>query len=237
MDPQANLHPDLHDLHAHRGASRFFPGQRETESLQLHIRKHWLAEVLIFLRFFLLTLVLPAIIIAILGVIGTLRTDVWHTIYFTMSVYLIFAWLYTFIEFMKNELSILIVTNERVIDFEMSSLFDHRISEANLDRIQDVIGQTHGVLGMFFDIGDIEVQTAGGELLFVAKMTKFPQFTARKILNVQRQSLMQRRAIDQSGGTTSIRKRSGDPLSDEEILRLRQITPARRGNDPRIGGV
>jgi uncharacterized membrane protein YdbT with pleckstrin-like domain len=227
------MHPDFQELHAHRGAPRFFPGQRDTEVLQLFIRKHWLAEAFIFLRFLILTIIFPAVVVTLLAYLGTLSENVWQIIYFGIGIYLLFAWLHTFIEFMKNELSALVVTNDRVIDFEMSSLFDHRISEANLDRIQDVIGRTHGVLGTFFDIGDIDIQTAGGELLFLAKMTKSPQFTARKVLNVQRQSLMRRRSVDHSATPANLKKRPGDNLSDEEILRLRGAGSTRRNSDAR----
>lgn len=250
MPDEPIVHPDLQNLHSHAGNRKnFFPGQRETEHVHLCIRRHWLVELGIFGRFFVLAIVTPLIILTIASVFdylfGLRLMNSNGVFLLGVALYLLFVWLYTFIEFMKNELSIVLITNERVIDIEQTSLFDHRILEANLDRIQDVLGTMRGFLGTFFDVGDLEIQTAGTEFAIISKTIKHPQFTARKILNIQRQSLSQRRAIDQtrtsSPPITTLRRRTGDDghLSDAEILKLRGLADNRRASDQRnsIDGV
>jgi membrane protein YdbS with pleckstrin-like domain len=53
-----------------------------------------------------------------------------------------------------------IVTTERVIDFDFNNLIYKRVSDAELDRIQDVTYTTGGVLRTFLNYGDVFIQTA-----------------------------------------------------------------------------
>lgn len=218
----------LQKLHQHVHRSRLFEGQREHENVQMMIRRHWLAEVRILLRFFMLGVAIPGMILLVMGYIG-LTEHIWQLLYSGLLFYAMFIWLHTFVEFLKNELSVLVVTNERLVDMIQTSLFVRQVSEANLNRIQDVIGFTNGVLGTFFDVGRLEVQTASRDVSLICDWIKYPHLTARKILDIQRESLQRRRTSD-STSSDSVRKRSGDELTDEEIIALRLTSR------PRVSG-
>jgi len=188
-------HAEIHSLHERIHRVRdMFPGQRSTEKILLIVQRHWIVELGIFLRFIALATSVPVLVLLAFSFVNVDITT-WRWIYFILMIYLIFSWLYTFVEFLKNDLSVLIITNERVVDNVQVSLFEHRVSEGNLDRIQDVIGNTHGFLSTFLDVGTLEIQTAGLEP-FRLRMIKSPQLTARKVLNIQQQSSQRRRNAD-----------------------------------------
>lgn len=213
---------DLETLHAHvHQKENFFPGQRETEIVKLVVRRHWLIEVGILLRFALIVIA-PILLIWLFGFLFLIGEDTWQWILFALGIYLLLAWLHTYTEFLKNKLSVLVVTNERIVDVIQSSLFSRQVSETGLNRIQDVIGFTKGILGTFLDVGNLEIQTAGREITFISQMIKSPHLTARRILNVQRQAGLQRRTVDtESRRTGEFHKRTGENLSEEEIRKLR----------------
>jgi hypothetical protein len=53
-----------------------------------------------------------------------------------------------------------IVTSERIVDFDFSNLTYKKVSDADLDKIQDVTYATGGVLRTLLNYGDVLVQTA-----------------------------------------------------------------------------
>jgi hypothetical protein len=53
-----------------------------------------------------------------------------------------------------------IVTDERIIDISFSNLIYKQVSDANIDKIQDVTYKMGGVVRTLFNYGDITVQTA-----------------------------------------------------------------------------
>jgi len=222
---------DLVDRHSRRLAKlhanvkrkmNFFPGQRTNEEVALCIRSHWLRAGTILFRFLFIGLAIPAGILFLLNFVEVSGKFFDYSI-LTLSVYLLFVWLFTFIEFLKSELTIIVVTSERVVNIVRSSLFDQQISETNLDRIQEVGGFIHGFLGTFLDIGRIEVQTAGSDAALVMNFVKSPQLTARKILDIQKMGQSRRRASDFARRKNDeISPRSGEKLSVAELHELRK---------------
>lgn len=62
--------------------------------------------------------------------------------------------------FLKWFYNVYIITDERVIDVDFSSLLYRDISSAKIDRIEDVTAQTAGFLSALFDFGTVVIQTA-----------------------------------------------------------------------------
>jgi hypothetical protein len=54
-----------------------------------------------------------------------------------------------------------VITIDRIVDINQVGLFNHTISELNLEKIEDVTSEVHGILGHIFDYGTVYVQTAG----------------------------------------------------------------------------
>ena|GEM_PF-583275 len=199
----------------------FFPGQREGEEVQLCIRTHWLREMQILGRFLLLAVAAPGGIFYLISSVDfpTLARLILNLL---LIFYFLFAWLLTFIEFIKSEMTLLVATNERIVDITRTSLFDRQMSETNLDRIQEVSGFTHGILSALVDVGKLEILTAGSESPLVMRFVKSPQLTARKILDIQKNSQQRRRTSDfgkREGD--QLHSRKGENLSQEELKKMR----------------
>ena len=201
--------------------TNFFPGQREGEEVRLCIRTHWLREMQILGRFLLLAVAAPCGIFYLISLIN-LPSLVQLILNLFLTLYLLFAWLLTFIEFIKSEMTFLVATNERIVDITRNSLFDRQMSEANLDKIQEASGFTRGILGTLIDIGKLEILTAGSETPFVMRFVKSPQLTARKILDIQKSSQQRRRASDFGRRKDDqLRSRKGEKISQEELKKMR----------------
>jgi len=67
---------------------------------------------------------------------------------------------------MIYSLSVLILTNKRLIQIETKGLFNYERNDLELFRIQDVSIEIRGILASFLNFGDILVQTAGTEVKF-----------------------------------------------------------------------
>ena len=61
----------------------------------------------------------------------------------------------------------LIFTNIHLIQSEQIGLFNHRVSQINFERVQDVSGRKVGIWQSLFNFGDVEVQSAGEQEKFI----------------------------------------------------------------------
>ncbi|MDD3679237.1 MAG: PH domain-containing protein [Candidatus Shapirobacteria bacterium] len=56
-----------------------------------------------------------------------------------------------------------IISDKRVIDIDFHDLIYREVSDANLDKIEDVTHNMGGLLGIVFNFGDVYIQTAGAK--------------------------------------------------------------------------
>ncbi len=61
--------------------------------------------------------------------------------------------------------SVYIVTDQRIIEIKQRGFFNRRVSEFNLDRVQNVNYHVKGLQAVLFQFGDITVQTYVGDLI------------------------------------------------------------------------
>ncbi|PCI24358.1 hypothetical protein COB57_05060 [Candidatus Peregrinibacteria bacterium] len=97
---------------------------------------------------------------------------------FLFLLIICFILVITFVEWMNEELDILIITNFRIILFIQHTLLKRDLSTATLEQIQDSKGITQGVFGTLFGIGTLEVQTAADHVQFVMDYIKNPEAIA-----------------------------------------------------------
>jgi len=67
---------------------------------------------------------------------------------------------YTLENFLNWFFNVYIVTDERIIDIDLLNLIYKEVSDANIDKIQDVTYKMGGVVRTMFNYGDVLVQTA-----------------------------------------------------------------------------
>lgn len=122
----------------------------------LVIRKHWIVLV----QLSALVLILCGIFVAIIfiGKFVTLSP---------LLTWLTALWVgmigiqYVFVQWLNNELDILIVTNKRIIEYDQVKFLNRKISQASIDQVQEVKASTSGIIGNILRYGDMIIKTAG----------------------------------------------------------------------------
>lgn len=133
-----------------------FESQDENEKVLLLLRMHPITQlpwILVVIAMFLApTVVLPYVpILALLPAIYQVVILMgWYLLTTAITFEKILTWIF----------NVYIITDERIIDTDFYSLIYKRISEAKLDRIEDVTSETGGMLRSLFDFGTVTVQTA-----------------------------------------------------------------------------
>jgi len=133
-----------------------FEGQEPEEKIILLVRRHWItnfgwvaiATLMIFSPFILTKFFL---LIAFPPPLGFAAIILWYLLTLAFVIQGSLSWLF----------NVGIITNKRVIDFDFYALFYKRISDAEINKIQDVTVRVNGALRTLFDFGDVFIQTAG----------------------------------------------------------------------------
>lgn len=149
--------------HTHRTFSAFmfypdhidFETREKEEKVILLLRQH----VIVNLRWILVTTVLLFVpsVITYFGILSALPTG--YVFVITMGWYLL-TMAYAIEGFLGWYFNVYIVTNLRVIDIDFYNLIDKKVSDASIDKIQDISYTNFGVFRLLFNFGDVFVQTA-----------------------------------------------------------------------------
>lgn len=73
------------------------------------------------------------------------------------------------------------MTDERLVDMDFSNIFYRVISDAKIDKVQDVHSKMSGVWQTLFNYGSVYIQTAGEKREFVFENVPEPDLVARYI--------------------------------------------------------
>lgn len=86
-----------------------------------------------------------------------------------------------------------IITDERIIDVDFYSMIYKSVSEAKLEKVEDVTATTAGFLGAFLNYGNISIQTAAEkrefEFLKVPQPAKVTKFLNELLLEEEREKM------------------------------------------------
>jgi uncharacterized membrane protein YdbT with pleckstrin-like domain len=125
------------------------------EKVVLFLRKHFITN---------LGWILMCILIGIapffvdsLGILNSVPNN--FRFIFNLVWYLILS-AYFLESFLTWYFNVYIVTDERVIDVDFYNLIYKEVSDANIDKIQDVTYKMGGVVRTIFNYGDVLIQTA-----------------------------------------------------------------------------
>lgn len=122
----------------------------------LVIRKHWI----VLIQLTALVVILVGIFMAILfvGQLGNLPTLLtWLTALWVSMIGI----QYIFVQWLNNELDILVVTNKRIIEYDQIKFLNRKISQASIDQVQEVRASTSGIIGNILRYGNMVIKTAG----------------------------------------------------------------------------
>lgn len=151
---KVNKHPLSAFLTVPDGVS--FETQGDDEQIVLLLRQHWVVNarwILLVILFILAPFCLSFFpLLSFLSVkFQIIAIIMWYL--FTLS--------FLFEKFLWWFFNVYIITNKRVIDIDFYSLAYKEISEAELEKIQDITYKTGGFARAVFDFGTVFIQTAG----------------------------------------------------------------------------
>lgn len=125
------------------------------EKVVLFLRKHFITN--------LGWILMSIIMFLVPNVVSNLslfdETPLNFKIVFALIWYLI-STAYVLENFLTWLFNVYIVTDERIIDIDFYNLIYKEVSDANIDKIQDVTYKMGGVIRALFNYGDVLVQTA-----------------------------------------------------------------------------
>jgi hypothetical protein len=132
-----------------------FSEQDDNENIYLAVRPHWVNN-------------LSWIIFSILMFSVPFYFKYFTFLNFFPSQYqfsaILFWYLITFIyafeKFLSWYFNLFLITNQRVVDIDFNNLLNKHFAEADLSAVQDVSSSVRGILGTFFNFGDVLIQTA-----------------------------------------------------------------------------
>lgn len=148
----------LHNDHSFKSFPKGlnFHGKEQGEEVVLVIRAHWI----IYLPQILLILLVLALPWIAVGISNTILDNVPVFLSFLLTAFLI-ALSIAVSSILKWYYNVSIITDQRVIDLDFPNIMAHSMSEAQLEKIEDVTHKQLGILGSFFDVGSVYIQTAG----------------------------------------------------------------------------
>ncbi|HCR42266.1 TPA: hypothetical protein DIV45_02820, partial [Patescibacteria group bacterium] len=135
-----------------------FPTQKSDEKIILILRKHWF--VLAWPFFKGVTLIL---IVLFLPLFGKLGFYIFNSAFLT---FLYLAWVvfwgnYIVYEYLNWYRDRFIITTKRVINIDQKSIFRRKVSEIELEHIQDISHEINGVSATTFGFGHVILASAG----------------------------------------------------------------------------
>ena len=101
------------------------------------------------------------------------------------SIYYLITATFAFTQWVSYYYDLFIVTDSEILDIDQEGIFDRRVTEISLLRIQDVSARVHGFFATFFDFGDVVAESAGeNSRTYVIDSVPNPIAIANKILDL-----------------------------------------------------
>ncbi|MBI4098051.1 MAG: PH domain-containing protein [Candidatus Levybacteria bacterium] len=161
-----------------------FADKLKNEELLLFLRKHFITNI---------PWVLEAIAIALIPLLlitassfNFISIDFLPNNFIMMILlfyYLLLAG-FIFVNYITWFYNISLVTNERIIDIDFSSIVFENVAATKLNQVEDVSYGQVGVIRSIFDYGDVLIQTAGATDLFEFLAVPHPERVVKIINNL-----------------------------------------------------
>jgi len=163
------------------------------EKVLLTARKHWfvfIGEMLAILLFAVAPFVLLILLVQFrIDPTEQINGNAPLLIGALLAGWLTISWVMLFVSWTHYYLDMLMLTDKKIVEVEQRSLFSREVSSFELDRIQDITIDTHGVIATLLDFGDLHIQTAGESREFILRSAARPSEIKKHILDAQEKQL------------------------------------------------
>lgn len=132
-----------------------FETREDEEQVILFLRKHFITNI----PWIFMSVVMFSVPMVI-GNISLLDSVPANFRFIFMMIWYLVSMAYTLESFLTWFFNVYIVTDERIIDIDFYNLTYKEVSDANLDKIEDVTYKMGGVIRTLFNYGDVLIQTA-----------------------------------------------------------------------------
>jgi len=133
-----------------------FIDKRDDEEILLVLRRHPITNFFWIMAFLIMiSLISPAVRFGWLDFMSAGFQAICVYAWILLSLMVIWS------GFLNWYFNINIISSERVIDIDFYELIYREVTDAELDKIQDVTHNMGGLLGILFNFGNIYIQTAG----------------------------------------------------------------------------
>ena len=151
------------------------------EQVLLVMRRHWFVLFGPAVTFGIL-LILPSLVLSVGSTyLPLLRAPgVVPYVNFFLAIYLMAVLTYMLLVWLDYYLDAWIITDQRVVDIEQRRLFDRRISEIAMERIQNVTIEIPGFIATMLNFGNIKIETAGEQGFTISEVPHCDQ--ARELI-------------------------------------------------------
>ena len=132
-----------------------FSEQDEDEVIYLAVRPHLISN-LSWIGLSILMLIVP-LFFSYLNFLDFLPASYHFSVIFFW--YLI-TFIFSFEKFLSWYFDFYLITNKRIVDISFNNLLNKHFAQTNISMIQDVSSSIKGIMGTFFNFGDLLIQTA-----------------------------------------------------------------------------
>ncbi len=188
---------------------KYFETQEPNENVLRVVRRHWVV--------YMPSIVAPVLVyvISISFFIFIYHTFSSHEVIqalsaAVLSVFLLFITLFAYANWLVNYLNMQVITDSHVVDIDQMNLFSRKISELDLQEIQDVSATKKGIFQSFLNYGDVVIQTAGEMENFTFDMIPEPDQLARDVMLIRDQYGRDQRRYDANVVGYQVREQSAN---------------------------
>lgn len=155
-----------------------FHGQRADEHVMMVKNQHWITLGPTVL-WSIVSLLIPFILFRFIGgsfaLYGLIIYGLWLLFFLGGRIYAYVS-------------GICILSNQRIVNVQQKGFFHRQISEAELNRIQDVSSDIQGVWQTLFKFGHVTIRTASKDSLLILKNITDPYEVQQTIVRVLKES-------------------------------------------------
>ena len=172
----------------------YYPEQTKmSEPVVLFVRRHW-AAFAVWAAIIFIMCCAPVVLLVIASnsmSLLDLSTVSQKLVICCISAYYLFVLAVFLAAWIDYYLDTTVITERRLVDIHQNGLFNHRISEQSLLRVQDVSVRVQGPFQTFFRFGTVYVETAGEAPNFIMYNLPNPNQVANTIVELHNRLIEQ----------------------------------------------